>query len=355
MYQNEYRKMNEQINPDDALTDAVMKKAAPRKRAAFRPALAAAMIAVMLLAATPVMAEHLPWILEYIAPQLAEKLEPVQRSDTNNGITMEIVAASVKENQAELVVRIEGDALKDPVGVAPHILTNREGLSSGAFKSILDYEGGEQDRANGIYYYQVLMTYRDGISLEEILTGELTVSLNNIMVTGSMYDNIQIPIAPVDSDDLTMIKMSELQNLGYNSFSCENIKECRNGCTMEHMLISPCAEMFYEVSEDVGITCITFIDGMLHIQLKTKTGSMYHESAFWSPCLIDTDNNRIYSPTGYSYSQDDGTNQSGYSEYIFNISPEEIGSYSIGLDYRYWLRPKCEVTFRFTEDEVITE
>lgn len=355
MYQNKYKQMNEQINPAASLSDAVLEKALPRKKAAFRPALAVAMIAVMLLVATPVMAEHMPWILERIAPQLVEKMEPVQRKHTNNGITMEVVAASVKGNKAELVVRIEGEALKDPVGVAPHILTNRDGLSSAAFTAISDYDGVEEDRANGIYYYQVLMTYRTGISLDEILAGELTVTLNNIMLTSSEYSGVRFPIAPVDTNQISMISMSDLQKAGYNSFGCENIQECRNGCTMEHDIISPCEEMIYAISEDVGISCIAFIDGKLHIQMKTKTGSMYQESAYWAPYLVDADGNEKYGMNGYYYSKDDGMNQSGYSEHTFNVSPEEVENYTIRVDYRYWIRPFCEITFQFTEDEVVSE
>lgn len=355
MYQNEYKQMNEQVTPDASLMDAVMEKAAPRKRTAFRPAVAIAMVMAVLLAATPVMAEHMPWILERIAPQLVEKLEPVQRKHTNNGITMEVVAASVKGNQAELVVRIEGEALKNPVGVAPHILTNRDGLSSGAFTAISDYEGAEEDRANGIYYYQVLMTYRAGISLDEILAGELTVTLNSIMLTGSEHSGVRIPITPVDPGRISVIRMSELQETGFNSFGCENIKDCRNGCTLEHEVIAPWDEMVYALTEDVGISCIAFIDGKLHIQMKTNTGSMYRESAYWAPYLEDADGNVKYGIHGYYYSKDDGINQSGYSEHTFNISPEEAENYSIRLDYRYWIRPECEVTFRFMEDEVISE
>jgi len=354
MYQKEYNSMIEQIRPDGALNKKVMETAIPRKRNVFRPAVVIALVLALVLA-TPVMAEHMPWILERIAPQLVEKLEPVQRSHTNNGITMEVVGASVRGNKAELVVRIEGEALKDPVGVAPHLLTNREGLSSAAFKSILDYEGGEEDRANGIYYYQALMTYRTGISLDEILAGELTVTLNNILLESSESHDVRIPITPVDSDQLTTIKMSALQEYGYNSFGCENIKDCRNGCTLEHNVISPRDEMVYAVTEDVGITCMTFIDGKLHIQMKTQTGSMYQESAFWAPYLVDADGNKKMVLHGYYFNQDDGIYQSGYSEHIFNICPEEMENYTIRLDYRYWIRPECEVTFRFTEDEVMAE
>lgn len=355
MYQKEYNSMNEKIVPNHGLNAEVMEKAAPRGRNAFRPATAIAAMLVIAMMAVPVMAAAMPWILEVISPMLGKELEPVQRSVTNNGITMEVVAASVKGNKAELVVRIEGESLVEPVGVAPSLVTNREGLESGTFHSIRDYDGVEEDHAKGIYYYQMLMTYRDGISLEEILAGEMTVTLDNIWLTSSEFDDVRVPITPVESDQITMIKMSDLKEYGFNSFGCENIKECRVGCTMEHEVIFPCEEMVYAVTEEMGISCITFIDGMLHIQMKMTTGSQYKESAFCAPYLVDAQGNEKLGLIGYQFAQDDFTKQLGYSEYIFSVSPEELENYVIRLDYRYSIRPQCEVTFRFTEDEVVAE
>lgn len=355
MYQKEYNSMNEQIVPDNGLNAEVMEKAVPRSRKAFRPATAIAAMLVIAMIAVPVMAAAMPWILEVVVPQLTESLEPVQRSVTSNGITMEVVGAAVRGNQAELVVSIEGESLKNPVGVAPALVTNRDGLESGTFHALNDYEGAEQDRANGIYYYHVLMTYREGISLEEILAGEMTVTLDNIWLSGSEFDDVRIPITPVDPEQITLIKMSDLKELGFNSFGCESIKDCKQGCTLEHEVIFPCDEMEYAVTEEMGVSCIAFIDGKLHIQMKMTTGSTYQESAFCAPYLVDGEENEIRPLLGYQFARDDGTSQLSYSEYIFAVSPEEMENYSIRLDYRYTIRPECEVTFRFTEDEVIAE
>lgn len=347
--------MNQQLLPDGALNEKVMEKAVPSRRKTFRPAAVMAAVFVAALLSVPVMAAAVPWILEQIAPQLTEKLEPVQRSVTNNGITMEVVGASVKGNQAELVVRIEGESLKNPVGVAPSLVTNLEGLASGTFHAIRDYEGAEQDNANGIYYYQILMTYRDGISLEEILAGEMTVTLDNIWLSGSEFDDVRIPITPDESDQIAMIQMSDLKAYGFNSFGCENIKECRDGCTMEHEVIFPGDEMVYAVTEEMGISCMTYMDGKLHIQMKMTTGSTYLESAFCAPYLVDGDGNEIRTLRGYRYAKDDFPNQLYYSEYSFAVPPEELENYTIRLDYRYMIRPDCEVTFHFTEAEVTVE
>lgn len=355
MYQKEYNSMNERINPDSGLTAEVMEKTVPRGGRTFRPAVAIAAVLIVAMMAIPAMAAAMPWILEQIAPQLAQKLEPVQRSDTNNGITMEVVGASVRGNKAELVIKIEGESLKDPVGVAPQLVTNRDGLKSSEYRAIRDYEGVEEDRANGIYYYQMLVTYRGGISLEEILAGEMTVTLDNILLSSSEFDNAGIPITPVEEDQVARIKMSDLKEYGFNSFGCENIGACKSGCTMEHKVIFPCDEMVYAVTEEVGISCITYIDGKLHIQMKARTGSIYQASQFWAPYLVDAQGNEKMGLQGYRFAQDDFTNQLEYSEYIFNISPDEMEDYTICLDYSYWIRPQCEVTFHFTEDEVMAE
>ena len=355
MYQKEYNAMNEQLLPDGGLMEKVMEQAVPGRRRTFRPAAVMAAVFVAIMLAVPVMAAAMPWILEQIAPQLTERLEPVQRSVTSNGITMEVVGASVKGNQAELVVRIEGESLKNPVGVAPNLVTNREGLASGTYHAIRDYEGAAQDNANGIYYYQILMTYRDGISLEEILAGEMTVTLDTIWLSSSEFDNVRIPVTPVSTDQITTVKMKDLKEYGFNSFGCENIPECRHGCTMEHEVILPCEEMVYAVTEEMGVSCIAYIDGRLHIQMKMTTGSTYLESAFCAPYLVDAEGNEIRTLQGYRYAKDDFTNQLYYSEYSFAVSPEELDNYTIRLDYRYMIRPECEVTFHFTEAEVTVE
>lgn len=352
MYQNEYHSMNKEINPRDGLNREVLEKALPRRRTRFRPAAVVAAVLVIALMAVPVMATAVPWILEIVAPQLTEKLEPVQRSVTNNGIIMEVVGASVRGNVAELVVRIEGEALKAAVGVAPSLVTNREGLESGRFHSILDYEGVEEDRANGIYYYQIMMMYRPGMSLEEILAGEMTVTLEDIVLSSGAYDDVSFPITPVESDEITRIKLSDLEEYGFNSFGCENIQDCKDGCDMEHEVIFPCEEMVYQVTEELGITCIAYVDGMLHIQMKMVTGDRYKESAFCAPYLEGADGNEKLGLIGYQYNRDDGTSRLAYGEYIFAVSPEELENYTIHLDYSYTIHPQCEVTFHFTEDEV---
>ena len=94
--------MNQQLLPDGALNEKVMEKAVPSRRKTFRPAAVMAAVFVAALLSVPVMAAAVPWILEQIAPQLTEKLEPVQRSVTNNGITMEVVGASVKGNRVRI-------------------------------------------------------------------------------------------------------------------------------------------------------------------------------------------------------------------------------------------------------------
>jgi len=94
MYQKEYNSMNEQINPRATLNAEVMEKAEPRPVRKFRPAAAIAAVLVVVLMAVPVMAAAMPWILDFISPMLGTELEVVQRSVTNNGITMEVVDAS---------------------------------------------------------------------------------------------------------------------------------------------------------------------------------------------------------------------------------------------------------------------
>lgn len=355
MYQKEYKSLNDQIQPNRNLDALVLEKVMPRRRTAFRPAAVITAVLITALMVVPAMAAAMPWILEHIAPQLAAKLEPVQRSDTSNGITMEVVAASVKGNTAEMVIRLEGESLVKPVGVAPSLVTNRTGLKSATIYSLNDYEGEQEDKDKGIYYYQMTVRYQKGISLEEILAGEITVTLEDILITGFSSEEMETLGALKDSGQVIMIPMTELKEHGFGSFGCENIKSCAYGCKQDHEVIFPVDETVYDVTDKLGITCAAYYDGMLHIQVRACVDRDYKDFGYWEPCLVDRQGNRKQSLQGYTYAVGTGGSRVEYGEYAFVIPYEELENYTIQFDYGYRLQTECEVSFYFTEDEVMAE
>lgn len=359
MYQKEYKRMNEQIVPKRDLEAAVLENAVTQKRTVLRPAVAIAAMLVLVLVATPVMAESVPWILERIAPQLVEKLVPVQRSDTNNGITMEVVGASVKGNKAEIVVKIEGEALKAPVGVYPELRTDRNRASSGTIHSLTDYEGVENDKNQGIYYYQVLITYGKIFPLEEALNREITVRLGDIVTNTLAAEETEIPLILTDAEEVTLCPVAELEKRGYNT-GWGDSPEYPHGCSLGDCVMRVSGEAVYDVTEDLSLVAASYIDGMLRIQLRARNTHGKDQNPVWGylgPWLTDAEGNRVESVYCNFFSTAPGEMRVEYAEYIFDIPPEELESYTLAvrLETMNTLSADCEVKFQFTEDEIVTE
>lgn len=359
MYRNEYKRMNEQIVPGRDLADAVLEKAVIRQRPAFRPAVAITAMLVLAMMAVPAMATAMPWILEHVSPHLTGKLEPVQRSHTNNGITMEVVGASVKGNKAEVVVKIEGEALKAPTGVFPELRTDRNRESSGTIHSLTDYEGVEDDKNQGIYYYQVLMTYGKILPPEEPLNREITIRLGDIVTNTLAAEETEIPLILTDAEKVTLRSVADLEKRGYST-GWGDSPEYPHGCSLGKYVMQVSGEAAYDVTENLSLIAASYIDGKLRIQLRARNTYGKDNNPVWDylgPWLTDGEGNRVESVYCNFFSTAPGEMRVEYAEYIFDIPPEELENYTLAvrLETLNTLRADCEVTFRFTEDEIMAE
>lgn len=358
MMKSEYKRMNERIIPEERLKEEVMEKVEPQQVRRFRPGVVIAAALVLILAATPVMAECMPWILEQIAPELVEELAPVQRSDTDNGITLEVVAASLRGNAAELVVRVAGEVLAEPVGVAPFLKTNTGGHTSTTIHSILDYEGVEDDTAKGIYYYRVTMQYLEGTPIEEILNGEMTVTLSDILISGPVSEEVEIPVILTDDTQITMTHVADLERYGYSCFGWGDSEAYEYGCELGNYVMMPAGEVLYDVTDKLALSGAAYIDGKLHVQMAAV--DMNGGEAEWGyagPYLVDAQGNRAEYLYRNLFGMDEGATRIDYEERIYDIPQEELGNYTMLVDLEYYnmIPVNCEVTFRFSEDEVAAE
>ena len=114
-----FDRMNTHITPDESLNSKILDQAAAPVKAhrRFRPLVAIAAMLVLILTALPVMAYSIPAVSELmfqVSPQMAARFTPVQLSDTENGIRMEVVSASIHGATAEICISfedVEGDRI----------------------------------------------------------------------------------------------------------------------------------------------------------------------------------------------------------------------------------------------------
>lgn len=360
MYQKEYRQMNEKILPREGLSDSVRERMGCGRKTSFRSVAAVAAVLALILAATPVMAENLPWILERIAPELTETLEPVGRSDTYNGITMEVVAASVKGSRAELVVKLQGESLKEPAGVMPYLHAHSELAKSASICSLHQYEGAEADRAAGIYYYRMETNYRKGLSLAEILEGEMTVYVNNVLINTLVGEEMELPLVLADQGEIRMTGLDDLRRRGYESFGWSDSEDYPHGCALGSSVMEPPTIMAYDVTEHLSLAAAMYIDGKLHIQMRTRNELDGHIDPGWSfqgPWLTDAKGNRAECIYRNMFAANVENIRLEYMEYVYDIPEDELEGYTLSIRQEYYetIPAGCKVTFRFMEDEVSAE
>lgn len=119
MFESRYKKAYDTITPAPALlSDTIMRAKSGvngmggqfgRMRLPVKASIAAAAV-LCFVTAVPVCAARIPAcyrIVEYFSPALADRLVPIEKSSTSQGITMQVEAVYLEGNEAEIIVSLQ--------------------------------------------------------------------------------------------------------------------------------------------------------------------------------------------------------------------------------------------------------
>lgn len=345
-----FKRMNEQIRPMDDLSEQVLAKATGKKSGwNLRPLAAMAAVLALLIVATPAMAANVPMVhdvLNRVAPELTDRLVPVQLADEDNGIRMEVVAASVHGNEAEWVIKIEGEALKgwdviDPlVKIRDHcgifgMTTRTEG------ESLNDDEGMPEDRENGIWYYRYRKNYPEGTTVEQILGDRMTIQMSGVLFTNVDEEGVEVPVIFTDYELMTVVYERWNQDYGFMGFGY------RGDPKEEYTLMMP-GESVYDVTDKLSLTGAAYIDGQLHIQ---TVGVDQTDWWYWRPHFVDSEDNKIREIDHTSFGFEENGHEIEYVECVYDIPEEELANYTmrIVLIDDESVASRCSVTFEIAD------
>lgn len=352
-----YRSMNEQIRPMVELNEQVMAKITAKPNRILRPAVAMATVLVLLIAAMPTMAKNVPLVhdaLNMVAPELADRLVPVQLSAEDKGVRMEVVAASVHDNVAEWVIRIEGDALAGWKTIGPVISVKDHcgifGMTTRTDgESLDDYDGMAEDREKGIWYYVYRKTYPEGCSAEEILGDKMTLRLAGVELGDAGFygqGGEAVPVIFTDYELMTVVYDRALYDYGFSHFGKGGHKEHLNRA--EYTLMTP-GESVYNVTDQLSLTGAAYIDGKLHIQLAAVDQIVNNtpEWGYWRPYFVDAAGNQIKELYHTNFGIEAEGHETDYTECVYDIPQEELENYTmiLGLMNFDFLSCHCSVTF----------
>lgn len=349
-----FQKMNEHILPLDDLSEHVMAKATGKKRGwSLRPLVAVAAVLALLIAATPTMAANVPLVhdvLNHIAPELADRLVPVQLSDEDNGIQMEVVAASVHDNVAEWVIRIEGEALKGWTFVGPLVkIRDHSGMFRGVIttdgESLNDYDEVFEDREKGIWYYRYQKTYPEGTAAEEILGDRMTIRLSGVLLTNVGKEGIEVPVIFTDYELMT-VERDRWLDYGFSGFGGSGIEE------KVRTMMTP-GQSVYDVTDKLSLTGAAYIDGKLHIQT-AGVDQIIGSRVEWSyirPYFVDAEGNKTRELDYYSCEIEADGHEIEYVECVYDIPEEELENYTMMIELieEDAVASQCSVTFKIAD------
>ena len=278
-------------NIDPQIIEAAGEAAPPKKLTRRLTSVLVAAAIIASLAVTAFSATSLIYdLLPDMDPRAAERYAPVQKSSEANGIRMEVVAASVNRQAAEVELEfqdLEGQRLGG-------YLYDTE-ISFDGIKSLSASKGYLYDEATGKLSCSVSVTELSKKDVRK-LTGDNVTFLVAQLDVESVPEDIPVPSDLLQSNVSTFTKMNReiLQSTG-------NV---------------------YSLAAGLDVMAMGYVDGKLHVQLRGYALPGYGVPAF-SLSVWDNRGNFVHwsDAAVFSYGPD-GTEL--HTEYVFDIPQDSF-------------------------------
>jgi hypothetical protein len=325
MFREKYRSMNEQISPEQELVDKIIHSIDENKRetnkAKFffrKPITILAMLLVLVLTVTPVLAANVPAVYElmyFVSPTVAQFFMPVQKSYEDNGIKMKVVSAYIHDNIAEIYITMQdliGNRIDETTDLYDSYSINRP-FDSSATCQLVGYD-------------EITRTATFLISITEwgnkkIVGDKITFSVREFISDKHMYTEIPITV------DLTSIDRTPSTKQVSAGGGGRKYKEYFSNYESKAKVIAPSAPMKFPV-EGIDFTGIGYVDDMLHIQTSVVNNLTKDNHGYFF--LRDKSGNETQCVYNVSFSENvDSDSTVHYDEYVFDIPKSEIGQYSL--------------------------
>ena len=305
-----------------------------------------------LFTALPVCAAHIPAfyrVIEYLSPALADRLIPVEKSSSSQGITMEVEAVDLQADMAEIIVSVRADEgsafdrIHGPVdlfdsyhltGFASshvsggcHFLTYDEETGRAYFKVTVQTDGADWSEKLRFSVREILCNKtkeRRTIDLSDVHESVET-RLVRLSGTGGMMEEADLP------DSLKRVSSTQEDPIGQQA-------------VLDLMAVEDCS------ADDFTVTGAAYIDGVLRMQI--CMGDTHHADRHVEEFLVDAAGNEQHADYSVSWQEEIGDTSYQFYEYWFIDKIEDVedlGNYTMyGVFHNSGesVEGQWEVTFR---------
>lgn len=308
------------IKMPDAMKTRIIHNAAPqptrgRSRAAFRwkkPAAALLAVILCLALAVPALAARVETVYELmylVSPAAAQYFRPVQKTDEDQGIRMEVVSACLHDNTAEIYITMQdltGDRIDATTDLYDSYSIHR------AFDCTAHCEPAGYDAETRTAAFLITLEQWG----DRKITGDkITFSVNQFLSHKSAYEGIEIPLDLTAVTEAAQTRQVTVLGGGGRGFGDDQ----QDGALTALVPGEPYAAF---PIEEICFTGIAFVGGTLHMQVKIEDLPRNDNHGYFY--LIDAEGKQIQCNANYYFRDDSSETRVDYIEYVFSITPEEL-------------------------------
>ena len=272
----------------------------------------------------PVLAGTFPTVYELmylVSPAVAQFYQPVQLSDEYDGIRMEVVAAYIHEETAEIYITLQ-DLEKDRLDETTDLYDSYS--IHMPYSAIGNCRKVGYDPESGILTYLITVTQENGRKID----GEkLTFSVGGYLGQKQEYEKIEIPI------DLTQVTEESYQYVdtpvrGGTMTGCSGLAAIMSGTYP--VLVPQPADPDFPI-EGVKFTGIGYVEGKLHIQYAVENA--LNNDNYGSFFLQNEAGEMLQEAGSISFYEGSGKKRIDYRDSVFLIPQEELQNYRLYGDF----------------------
>ena len=325
-FAQQYQKLQEQITPDEAKICTVITKAEKlekrrrkKRLLLWKPAIALAAVCICLYVSMPALAASSASVYQMmylVSPKIAQHFMPVQKSDTDQGIRMEVLSASIQGHTASIYLTLqdlEGERIDDTTDLFDSYQVNCPFDSTSHCERV----GYDADTKTVTFLVTI-----EAWENKDICGDKVTFSVKSLLSGKKTYEQI-----PVVLDFSQLSKASRTQTVSIRGGGASDEKWFAQ-LDQDQTALIPSAPLEGFPVEGIRLTGVGYADGRLHIQ--TAIGNVLENDShgwFWFQDRMGTEVRSIYS---FSFFEETSQGERvDYDEEVFEIGCDELEKYQL--------------------------
>ena len=324
MFSETYRAMNDAMEPSPALRARTLAglHRRPRRSPVRAAAIAAALALCLSTPALAVRTEPGYQLLYALSPAAAQFFQPIRRTCTDQGVTMEVVGVRVEGDTAQAYVTLSGGNVDETTDL----------FDSWSFHLPFDQTGrcervGWNDETQTVTFLCTTRTM-DGSPIPQ--GGKMTFSVRQLLTGKETLKD-----TAVDLDLASYAGEAETAVTWGSEDSAAGGPEPAGSCYFQtggsgpSVMLLPGA-VLAEPAKGLSITAAGYADGLFHIQLcQGDAPRLDNHAQLWLESPAGT---TLTAVTSHFTREADGV-RTDYIDFVFDLSPEELGAYTLYGDF----------------------